>query len=75
MVLQAACRPRRCDRKEEICWEWKLFTEKAAGADMKVHINALMVERSVAYLGSILPDVLRIMPTAAPEEPVEKIKV
>ena len=50
-------------------------TEKAAEADMKVHINALMVERSVAYLGSILPDVLRIMPTAAPEEPVEKIKV
>ena len=49
-------------------------TEKAAEADMKVHINALMVERSVAYLGSILPDVLRIMPSAAPE-PVEKIKV
>ena len=50
-------------------------TKKEAEADMKVHINALMVERSVAYLGSILPDVLRIMPTAAPEEPVEKIKV
>ena len=49
-------------------------TEKAAEADMKVHINALMVERSVAYLGSILPDVLRIMPSAAPE-PVEKIQV
>ena len=50
-------------------------TKKEAEADMNLHIAKIMQERAVAYIQSIIPGFQGIMPTAAPEEPVEKIKV